>query len=81
MHKDAINPTYMISIKTGSDTIALFEINTQTPENLTMIGEPVNSGGEFPISLAFNKSGKQVCVLNGGAVNGIKCVFFLNNKI
>lgn len=36
-----------------------------------MIGKPISSGGEFPVSLAVNKAGTQVCALNGGAVNGV----------
>jgi hypothetical protein len=38
-----------------------------------MLGEPMSSGGEFPMSVAFNKAGNVLCVLNGGAVNGVKC--------
>jgi hypothetical protein len=38
-----------------------------------MVGQPMSSGGEFPVSLAFNPKGTSLCVLNGGAVNGIKC--------
>jgi hypothetical protein len=39
-----------------------------------MIGFPVSSEGEFPMSLAFNKNGTQLCALNGGAVNGVQYV-------
>jgi hypothetical protein len=39
-----------------------------------MIGKPVSSGGEFPTSLAINKAGTRVCVVNGGKVNGVRCV-------
>jgi hypothetical protein len=38
-----------------------------------MIGQPMSTGGEFPMSLTFNKAGSQLCVLNGGQVNGVKC--------
>jgi hypothetical protein len=38
-----------------------------------MLGQPMSSGGEFPISLAFNKAGSMLCVLNGGAAAGVKC--------
>jgi hypothetical protein len=39
-----------------------------------MIGKPVSSGGEFPTSLAINKAGTRVCVVNAGKVNGVRCV-------
>jgi hypothetical protein len=38
-----------------------------------MLGQPMSSGGEFPVSLAFNSAGDRLCVLNGGEVNGVKC--------
>jgi len=51
----------------------LFSINPADPAALTPAGKPTNSGGEFPISLAFNANGTQVCALNGGKVDGIAC--------
>jgi hypothetical protein len=51
----------------------LFAIDQNQPSQINMIGQPMSSGGEFPMSLAFNKAGNMLCVLNGGAVNGVKC--------
>ena len=56
--------------------MSLFSINAQDPTKLTQVGQPVSSEGEFPISLAINKKGTQVCVLNAGQVNGVKYVHF-----
>ncbi|KAL0955026.1 hypothetical protein HGRIS_003945 [Hohenbuehelia grisea] len=63
----------LATVNAGSNTIALFSINPSDPTNLHMIGKPVGSGGEFPVSVAFNKDGSRVCSLNGGAVNGVAC--------
>lgn len=52
----------------------MFSIDPKDPVNIQQIGQPVGSGGEFPMSLAINKDGNTVCVLNGGSVNGVKCV-------
>jgi len=60
-------------VNPGANTAALFSINPTAPEQLTMIGQPVSSGGEFPMSVAINSDGSQVCVLNGGQVNGVQC--------
>jgi hypothetical protein len=36
----------------------MFSINPNDPTQLKMVGKPVNSGGEFPISIAIHpKSG------------------------
>jgi hypothetical protein len=58
----------------GSNTVSLFSINPEDPAKLRLIGKPQKTGGEFPMSLAFNKAGNQLCVLNGGKVNGVKSV-------
>jgi len=61
------------TVNAGSNTLAVFKINPNDPTSVTMIGKPVGSGGEFPMSLAINKAGNTVCSLNGGAVNGVNC--------
>ena len=50
----------------------MFSINANNPSQLTMVGNPVSSEGEFPMSVAINENATMVCVLNGGAVNGVK---------
>lgn len=63
---------YLFTVNSGSNTAVMFKINPENPSDLTMIGQPVNSGGEFPISVAVSDWG-QVCVLNGGAVSNVNC--------
>ena len=52
----------------------MFSINSKEPARLKMVGQPVNTGGEFPVSVAISKQSGQVCVLNGGRLNGVKSV-------
>jgi len=63
----------LATVNPGSNTLAVYAINPDMPSQISMIGNPVSSEGEFPVSLAINKDGNQVCVLNGGAVNGVNC--------
>jgi hypothetical protein len=51
----------------------MFRINPNHMTTLKMVGKPVPSNGEFPMSVAINAKGTMVCVLNGGAVNGVNC--------
>lgn len=60
-------------MQAGSNTISTFTIDSNNPTSLQMLGAPVSSGGEFPVSLAFNAAGDRMCVLNGGAVAGVNC--------
>jgi len=61
------------TVNAGSNTLSVFNIDPTNPTNLEMIGKPVGSGGEFPVSLAINKAGTMVCAVNGGFVNGVAC--------
>jgi hypothetical protein len=49
----------------------MFNIDMSNPSILTMAGAPIGSEGEFPMSLAVSEVTKNVCVLNGGANNGV----------
>jgi hypothetical protein len=60
------------TLQAGSNTVSMFSIDPADPININMIGKPMPSGGEFPVSLAFNKAGTQLCALNGGKVNGVR---------
>ncbi|KAJ3815535.1 hypothetical protein EV368DRAFT_80034 [Lentinula lateritia] len=63
----------LATVNPGSNTLSIFSIDPSDPINLNRIGDPVGSGGEFPMSLAFNKVGDTLCALNGGQVNGVSC--------
>ena len=52
----------------------MFALDPNDPSKLTAVGNPVGSGGDFPVSLAISKKTGQVCVLNGGRQNGVKSV-------
>ncbi|KAJ3795272.1 hypothetical protein GGU11DRAFT_242303 [Lentinula aff. detonsa] len=68
------NVTNMLAaVNPGSGTVSLFSINPSDPSNLTLIGEPAGSGGQWPTSVTFNKAGDTVCTLNGGEINGVSC--------
>ena len=61
----------------GSNTVSLFTIDPRKPTNITPLGDPISSEGQFPQSVAFNSDGSRLCVLNGGAVNGVKYVLIV----
>jgi hypothetical protein len=63
----------LVTVNPGSNTVSMFSINPTNPANLKMVGSPANSGGQFPMSVAINEEATMVCVLNGGAVNGVNC--------
>ncbi|KAF8638335.1 hypothetical protein AX17_002355 [Amanita inopinata Kibby_2008] len=63
----------LVNANAGSDTISLFAIDSSDPTRLTLIGKPAPSGGDFPVSTAFNAAGDKVCALNSGTRNGVMC--------
>lgn len=71
--KASANGKILATVNPGSNTVSVYSINENNPSEISLIGDPVSSEGEFPMSLAINSNGTQVCVLNGGAVNGVNC--------
>ncbi|KAH8918859.1 hypothetical protein BT69DRAFT_1353571 [Atractiella rhizophila] len=67
------NGSLLAAVNPGSNSISLFAIDQRNPSQLRLLGKPVSSGGEFPVSLAFNPVGDQLCALNGGAKAGVAC--------
>ncbi|KAK7692237.1 hypothetical protein QCA50_003862 [Cerrena zonata] len=63
----------LAAVNPGDNTVSLFSVDPKNPVNINLIGSPQNTGGEFPVSLAFNKDGKTLCVLNGGKSSGVNC--------
>ncbi|KZT33634.1 hypothetical protein SISSUDRAFT_1065978 [Sistotremastrum suecicum HHB10207 ss-3] len=74
-----VSGNHLFTINAGSNTAAMFEINQENPTKLHMVGTPVSTGGEFPMAMAVDSKRGQVCVANGGAVNGVQC-FKADNK-
>ncbi|KAI0358021.1 hypothetical protein OH77DRAFT_1421289 [Trametes cingulata] len=70
----------LATVNAGSNTISLFSINPRSPTDITPLGDPVSSEGEFPMSLTFNSAGTRLCVLNGGAVSSVNC-FNVDKKL
>ncbi|KAJ3970510.1 hypothetical protein EV361DRAFT_1027161 [Lentinula raphanica] len=68
------NATNMLAaVNPGSGTVSLFSVDPSNPSNLTLVGEPVGSGGQWPTSVTFNSAGNTLCALNGGEINGVSC--------
>ncbi|VDC05244.1 unnamed protein product [Peniophora sp. CBMAI 1063] len=71
----------LATVNTADSTVVLFSIDPLQPGRLTMIGQPVPSGGTSPNSLVFNEAGDRLWVLNTGAVNGVACFAVTENGL
>jgi hypothetical protein len=71
--KTSVNGRILATVNAGSNTVAVFSINSFRPSGLTMLGNPFSSQGQFPVSVAINQNGTSLCVLNGGQVSGVSC--------
>lgn len=63
----------LFTVNPGSNTVSMFKISPENPSELTLIGKPQSSGGEFPVSVTYSSALSTACVLNGGAVDGVSC--------
>ncbi|VDB96709.1 unnamed protein product [Peniophora sp. CBMAI 1063] len=63
----------LAAVNAGTNTVQLFDIDPLQPTSLTAIGDPVSSGGDFPVSVAIDNAGQRLCVLNGGLEHNVQC--------
>lgn len=63
----------MVAVNPGSNTITMMTIAADDPCKLTMVGKPVSTMGEFPVSAAISPKNKMACVANSGAKAGLAC--------
>ncbi|KZV83534.1 hypothetical protein EXIGLDRAFT_842863 [Exidia glandulosa HHB12029] len=64
----------LVVVNAGSDTATLYQIDFENPALIRMIGPgPVSTMGNFPVSATIDPGSRNVCILNGGQVNGVSC--------
>ncbi|KAF2723931.1 hypothetical protein K431DRAFT_263795 [Polychaeton citri CBS 116435] len=63
----------LFTVNAGSNTVVMFKIDHEDPVHPKMVGRPVDTQGEFPMSVTYSSQLQKVCVLNGGAVSGVAC--------
>ncbi|KIJ44565.1 hypothetical protein M422DRAFT_252183 [Sphaerobolus stellatus SS14] len=68
-----VNGNTLYAVNAASNTIAMFAIDPRDPTALRPVGNPVNTGGDFPTSISVSNKRNMVCVLNTGTRNGISC--------
>ena len=51
----------------------MFRITPSDPLHPELVGEPCDTMGDFPMSVAYSSILKTACVLNGGAKGGVAC--------
>ncbi|KAG0650312.1 hypothetical protein D0Z07_3218 [Hyphodiscus hymeniophilus] len=63
----------LVAVNPGSNTLSMFTISVHDPTHLTIVGKPVSTLGEFPLSVAVSASLSMACVANSGFKAGIAC--------
>ena len=63
----------LATANTKSNTVVLFRIDENDATKLTMLGAPLDSQGDYPSSLAFDKAGDKLCVMNAGQRATVLC--------
>lgn len=66
----------VFAVNAGSNTLSMFTIDAVDATKLTLLGQPVNTAGDFPVTLAVSTRHKLACVGNTGAKAGIACASF-----
>lgn len=50
-----VSGNFLFVVNPGSNTLSLFNIDFGAPQQLTFIGEPANTLGDFPVSVAYSE--------------------------
>ncbi|MCJ1308120.1 hypothetical protein MMC25_001772 [Agyrium rufum] len=74
-HSVIVSGDQLFVVNAGSATISMFNIDPNSPTDLALVGGPVSTQGDFPVSIAVSGSLNQVCVANSGANAGIACFY------
>lgn len=69
----------MVAVNPGSNTLTMMAISANDPCKLTMVGNPVSTMGEFPVTAAISRKNQMACVANSGVKAGLAC-FALDAK-
>ena len=63
----------MVAVNPGSNTLTMMAISANDPCKLTIVGKPVSTLGEFPVTAAISPKNEIACVANSGAQAGLAC--------
>jgi len=63
----------LFAVNPGDNTVSAFKISSSDPTQLTMMGSPTDTAGEFPIAVAFSKKHQTACVVNSGGESNVAC--------
>lgn len=66
-------------VNPGDNTFSVFTVNANDPSQLTSLGAPINSLGQFPVAIAYSRQHQTACVLNSGGQSNIAC-FSISQK-
>ncbi|EPS36128.1 hypothetical protein H072_10394 [Dactylellina haptotyla CBS 200.50] len=72
-HSLIVVDEYLFTVNAGSNSVTMFRIDRSDPCKLTQVGKVVTSHGDLPVSLAYSKKLKTLCVANSGDRSGVAC--------
>ncbi|KAF4340268.1 3-carboxymuconate cyclase [Fusarium beomiforme] len=63
----------LFTVNAGSNTLAAFYIPKENPTHPILLGEPVDTVGTVPNTVAYSPKNKLACVANTGPKPGVQC--------
>ncbi|KAJ4123539.1 hypothetical protein NW765_006563 [Fusarium oxysporum] len=63
----------LFTVNAGSNTLAAFHIPKENPAHPVLLGEPVDTVGTAPNTVAYSLKNKLACVANTGTKPGVQC--------
>jgi hypothetical protein len=66
----------LFAVNAGSNSVSAFKISWENPTKLTLLGSPVITNGDFPVTIAVSSSLGIACVGNTGVHSGVSCASY-----
>ncbi|KAF5637040.1 3-carboxymuconate cyclase [Fusarium sp. NRRL 25303] len=68
-----VSENRLFTVNAGSNTLAAFHIPKENPARPVLLGEPVDTVGTVPNTVAYSRKNKLACVANTGTKPGVQC--------
>ncbi|RGP58973.1 3-carboxymuconate cyclase protein [Fusarium sporotrichioides] len=68
-----VDGNLLFTVNAGSNTLAAFKIPKHDPTHPVLIGEPMDTVGTTPNTVAYSRKHKTACVANTGTKPGVQC--------
>lgn len=66
----------LFAVNPGSNSVSMFSISWEDPTEVSLLGSPAGTNGDFPVTIAVSSSLGMACVGHTGVLSGVSCASY-----